>query len=97
MHDQERGFLGRLVAAGTSLISVLSREERDFLIGAGLALDPLPGPSPMTICGSDREALHAYWDTVGRDMWSALSRTQLDYRSDEHHGDDARRFGRAAA
>ena len=57
------------------LASGISREERDFIMGAGMSVDLFPTAERLpSVCSSDYEAFHADWSAVSGDMWVALAR-----------------------
>lgn len=72
--------MGRLLSFLRDRLSGLSPEGRDYLIGAGMALDPLPDDLPRYAM-SDAEALRRDFAAVGADMWYAIARAEQERRS----------------
>ena len=54
------------------LASGLSKEEKEFILGAGMGLELMPSRSSPARCTSDYEAFQADWASVAADFWISV-------------------------
>lgn len=65
------------------LASGLSREEKEFIFGAGMAFELVPPRSTPARCTSEYEAFQADWASVAADFWIAVLK---EHESIPHKG-----------